>query len=258
MHDLLKAWREFVGSAAPFLLAGDEVLASPSVAKRWAEVHSGWEAFAQCPSFGSHDPRFHLGLLPEPFAGALESASVVVLMLNPGLSPVDYFAEYKVPAFREAVIANLRQSPSQAGHPNLFLNPEFSWHSGFAYWHGKFRELIARHAAVHGHSLAGSLRIFSQSIAFLQLYPYHSESFRLPHSVTSQLRSAKLARSYAREVLLPRARRNELLLIVTRQAKAWGLVADRNVIVYSRGEARGAHLTLRSDGGEAILRHIQG
>lgn len=228
------------------------------MAKRWAVVHSGWEAFAQCPSFGSPDSRVHLGLLPTPFAGALDAASVVVLMLNPGLNPVDYFAEYRVPAFREAVLSNLRQPQNHASHPNLFLNPEFSWHSGFAYWHGKFRELIAKHAAAHSCSLAESLRVFSQSVAFLELYPYHSESFRLPHSVTSQLRSAKLAHSYAHEVLLPRARRGEVLLLVTRQARAWGLIADPNVIVYSRGEARGAHLTPRSRGGEAILRRIEG
>ncbi|MDP2324279.1 MAG: hypothetical protein Q8N51_09655 [Gammaproteobacteria bacterium] len=181
---------------------------------------------------------------------------MVVLMLNPGLNPVDYFAEYRVPAFREAVLSNLRQS-YQVSHPNLFLNPEFSWHSGFGYWHGKFRELIARHAAARGCSLAESLRVFSQSVAFLELYPYHSESFRLTRTVTSQLRSAKLARSYAHEILLPRARRGEVLLLVTRQARAWGLVAEQNVIVYSRGEARGAHLTPRSRGGEAILRQMR-
>ena len=106
-------------------------------------------------------------------------------------------------------------------------------------------------------SLAESLRVFSQSVAFLELYPYHSESFALPRTVTSQLHSAKLAHSYAHDVLLLRARRGEILLLVTRQAKAWGLVAERNVIVYSRGEARGAHLTPRSRGGEAILRHIE-
>jgi hypothetical protein len=229
---------------------------NPRIAERWTTTYRGWDAFAKDRSFGSRDRRLHLGLVPQPFAGAVEAASIFVLMLNPGLSPVDYFAEYQVPAFGDAVVANLRQSHTNAMYPNIFLNPEFSWHSGFAYWHGKFRELIATHSVSKECSHVESLRTFSRSVAFLELYPYHSESFHLPRALTSQLHSAKLARSYAHEVLVPRAQRGETLLLVTRQASAWGLTAGPKVIVYSPGEARGAHMTPGSRGGEAILNHI--
>jgi len=256
IHDLLAAWRKFAASAPPFVLEADEALLEPSVAKRWTAIHAGWSAFTLNPSFGAPDRRLHLALLPMPFAGALETASVVVLMLNPGLNPVDYFAEYEVPEFRKVLLSNLQRSEAGPEHANPFLNPQFAWHSGFGYWHAKFRELIANHAAAHGRSLAESLRVFAREVAFLELYPYHSESFGLPRSITSRLVSARLARSYAHEVLLPRARSGETLLLVTRQSKEWGLGAERNVVVYSRGEARGAHLTPRSRGGEAILRHL--
>jgi hypothetical protein len=256
IHDLLAAWRRFAASAPPFVLEADEVLVQPSVAKRWTAMHAGWREFTANPGFGASDRRLHLALLPMPFAGPLETASVVVLMLNPGLSPVDYFAEYEVPEFRNTLLSNLQRSAACPEHLNPFLNPQFAWHSGFGYWHGKFRELIANHAAAHGRSLAESLRVFSREIAFLELYPYHSESFGLPRSIRSRLVSARLACSYAHEVLLPRALSGETLLLVTRQAKEWDIGASRNVIVYSSGEARGAHLTPRSRGGEAILRHI--
>lgn len=259
MHELLESWRRFPASAAPHLLAGDDVFAEPTISKRWAVVHSGWDDFIQRSDFRRPDHRVHLGLLPAPFTGSLENATVVILMLNPGLHPADYFAEYKVHEYREALLSNLRQSRSRSSHPNIFLDPEYSWHSGFTYWYGKLRRLIEKYAREHGCSSADSLRVFAQSIAFLQLYPYHSESFGLPHKIKSKLKSAKLARSYAHEVLLPRAQQGRLLIVVARQAEAWELSkksAEPNVIEYSRAEARGAHLTPKSRGGGAILQQL--
>jgi hypothetical protein len=226
------------------------------VAQRWTTLHADWNQFTRSSDFGASDRRLHLALLPVPFAGPLETASVVILMLNPGFNPVDYFAEYEVPPFRNALLSNLKRPSAQSEYPNQYLNPFFAWHSGFDYWHGKFRAVIRQHANTHGRSLAESLRLFSREIAFLELYPYHSESFGLPNSITSRLVSRSLACSYAHDVLLPRARSGETLLLITRQAKQWGISEERNVIVYSRGEARGAHLTPRSRGGEALLRHI--
>ncbi len=48
------------------------------------------------PNFGGSRKRLHLSLIPQPFCGNVYSARVVILALNPGLNPLDYFGEYCV------------------------------------------------------------------------------------------------------------------------------------------------------------------
>ena len=64
--------------------------------------------------------------------GDMLNASIYVLMLNPGLGPGDYF-EYKVPSFRQALLANLRQERITGVMPFVSLEvwPESHW-PGFA------------------------------------------------------------------------------------------------------------------------------
>jgi len=133
------------------------------------------------------------------------------------------------------------------------LDPQYSWHSGFVYWYRKLKGLVEAHARGHGCSLSDSLATLSQKVAFLELYPYHSENFGLPTSVSSRLRPAQLAIDYAQNVLLPRARQGKVTLVITRQAKLWRLNPEENVVVYGPLEARSAHLTPGTRGGAAIL-----
>jgi len=179
------------------------------------------------------------------------------LALNPGVTSVDYFAEYNVFEFRRALLANLRQAPQASGFPNLWFNPRFSWHSGFAYWHGKLREIIDHTSVRHSDDRQAALRFVSSRVAFLELYPYHSSSFHLPSSVAGKLRSPQLARSFVQQVLLPRARSGRASIVVTRHAQAWGLSPGKGVIVYGRGGSRGAHLTLKSRGGQEVLSQLE-
>ena len=69
------------------------------------------------------DTRFHLGLVPAPFAGDIGRAKVIVLLLNPGPEPDDYFGEHKVPGFRDRLICNLRQDFSRTECPFVYLDP---------------------------------------------------------------------------------------------------------------------------------------
>jgi hypothetical protein len=179
-------------------------------------------------------------------------------MLNPGLNPVDYFGEYKVPDFREAMLHSLRRVPWNPDFPNLHLNPEFSWHSGFTYWHKKLGKVMQQYSERAGASPRETLSLFSKELAIFELYPYHSTEFGIPPRVASQLKSAQLARAYAQEVLLPRARAGKTLLVATRKAPEWGLAEEPGVIVYKGSEARGAHLGPSSRAGEAILDHLLG
>src|SRR5262249_15624444 len=140
------------------------------------------EAFAD-----PDDASLHLGLIPVPSFGPLNSARVFILMLNPGLHPGDYFAEAESQACREALIANLERESAF-----LWLNPSFAWHPGFQYWHGKFRGIVAELASTWTVPYQEALNRVARRIAVLQLLPYHSPHFRLPDSTLNSLRSVQL------------------------------------------------------------------
>lgn len=187
-----------------------------------------------------------------PFFGFLRSARVFILMLNPGLHAGDYFSEAECPSCREAVITNLC-----AELPFLWLNPTLAWHPGFGYWHAKFRKIIAALASAWHLPYLDALKAVAEHIAVLQLFPYHSARFRILDRTLRQLRSVRLMQAYVHDVLVPRACRAEVLIVVTRKTRYWRLPADKNILMYQAHEARGAHLSPSSRGGARILEYLQ-
>ena len=180
MHALLSAWKDFQPKQAPYVLPGDEgLLAETQLCCRFA----GWNGFVADPEFGAPgNSKLHLDLLPIPFVGNLKTASVFLLMLNPGFGPHDYFGEYAVPEYRSALLDNLRQT---RGNSFVFLDPRFSWHGGFDYWHTKLRNVIVAFAQNSGISYGRARQFFQSSIAALELAPYHSVNFSVPGEVLS-------------------------------------------------------------------------
>ena len=256
MHELVKAWMKWRPSRGPQILHGDEILLEPRTAARFTAPYRSWESFLARHDFGN-DRRLHLSLLPQPFFGNIDSAPVVILTLNPGLSPIDYYSERFVPAYRRALLANLKLARRHSRFPNLCLDPRFSWHGVFTYWHRRLAGLIDAFAAGSGLRRVDALSFFSNSIATLELVPYHSSSYGLTDRVVRSLRSVKLARAFVADVLMPRARAGRTLLVVARKAGHWGIPRTKGVIVYKAAETRAAHLTPRSRGGQAILRHLR-
>ncbi len=225
---------------------------------RFIDVETtNFDTFIAGPRFGAFDDhRLHLSLLPVPYAGDLSHAEIVILLLNPGFSYVDYWAETKMPAFRQQRIGNLRQSFKGVEFPFLELDPHFCWHSGFVWWEKKLRDVIT---AIANKKFNGcyfeALRDLSTKLACVELVPYHSPSFRA-HALIRQLPSADMMRAFVHESLVPDANAGQRTLIVTRQAKAWGFAhSTKNIIVYRGGATRGASLSPNSQGGKAILRH---
>jgi hypothetical protein len=254
---LLTAWRDWKSDSPPFYLAGDEELASGSKSSALMANYSSWEAFTRDPDFGkSGDRRFHLGLVPVPFTGDLERAKVVLLLLNPGLEPGDYSGEMKVPGFRDRLADNLRQDFSTTEFPFVYLDPAVAWHPGYRWWHGKFQRVIADLAKLWHVSYADARRHFAKTMACVELVPYHSVSYSLSDRIRESLRSTRLAREYVRTVLRPRSEAGEVLIVVTRQDKAWGLAESKHVITYSGSERRAAHVTPRSRGGGKIVEFL--
>ena len=85
---------------------------------------------------------------------------------------------------------------------------------------------------------------------------YHSKTLAFPHKLLEKLRSVQLVQQFVDSVLLPRAKRNDCLIVVTRFARYWGLTGRRNVVVYEGSETRSAHLSPSSRSGSAILRFL--
>lgn len=214
-----------------------------------------WTEYASQPDFGVPDGgRLHLGLIPLPFVGNPMSARAFILLLNPGLDPIDYHAELGVPAYRAALLANLRQADSSRGM--LSLDPEFAWHGGYRYWHGRLARVISAVGAELKLSYGEARQVVQRELCVMEVFPYHSVTWRLPARIAARLRPAALARRFVHEVVLPRAQARDALVVVTRQAPAWGLTAGPGVVVYEGMARRAAHLGPDSAGGRALIKHL--
>lgn len=252
MHELLKTWKEYQPDAAPFVLPGDEALLRER--KLFCRIPD-WNNFISNPDFGApENTELHLDLLPIPFIGSLMSASVYLLMLNPGFGPHDYFGEYCVPEYRSTLIENMHQARASSF---MFLDPRFSWHGGFDYWHSKLCELIKSFSQQCDVPYGKARNYFQKNIAAIELVPYHSVNFTLPQRVLNKMQSVSLAQAFVHDNLVQRARSDDCLIIVTRAVKHWQLPVHRNIVTYSAVEARSAHLTSKSRGGHAIMRFLR-
>ena len=256
-NNLLQAWARWRPSSPPFVLDLDSERLKALQGARRIVVWRSWKEATQAPDFcAPGDTRLHLGLLPFPFCGNLERASIYILLLNPGLGPHDYYGEYEVPEYRAALLANLLQQPRSGTTPFLFLDPQFAWHGGFDWWHGKLEKVIQRLAIGWEVSFAEARERLGSTLACIELLPYHSSMFKDTGGWLGKLRSVDLARTFVREYVLPRVQRDQAIVIVTRKVSAWNLPEIDGVVTYSPAQARAAHLTPASPGGRAILDHL--
>ena len=173
-HRLIQLWQKCPLNTPPFILPEDRA----DIQSQTLSVYHSFDEYISSSTFGQrNDTSLHVGLLPIPYIGNLEKASVLILMLNPGLSPGDYFAEYKVEEFRKAHMRNLRQENINDEFPFFFLDPHFAWHPGFEYWQSKFGNIAQAFADKKKIPYGEALRHLAQSLACLKLIPYHSKSF---------------------------------------------------------------------------------
>lgn len=260
-NELVNFWRRYSLAAPPFAHPDDLSKLRQGNNRRFIDTEpTNFDTFIAGPRFGDFvDHRLHLSLLPVPYLGDLSRAKIVILLLNPGFAYADYWAETKWPAFRKRLEDNLQQSFKGVDFPFLGLDPQFCFHSGFVWWEKKLRDVttaIAEKKFKGPNRYFDALRYLSGKLACLELLPYHSSSFRA-HALIKQLPSVKMAQKFVSEVLVPDAKAGKRTLIVTRQARAWGLLHDsENLFIYEGGHTRGASLSTKSKGGKAILRRL--
>jgi len=255
IEKLLSYWRTCPVDHPPYIPSGDR----QSLSSIGQMTYETFDSYVQSKSFGAKaETAFHYGLLPIPFVGDLLSAKVFILLLNPGLSHGDYYAEYQSNKFREAHIRNLYQDNKKSSYPFHFLDPTFAWHPGFVYWQSKFDDLLQHIASEKGISYQESLRFLSKRVACLELYGYHSKTYK-GISKRKMLPSTKLMLDYVQQDLILRARNGQISIIVTRGKSEWGVLSEErqpNIILYDGTEARAAYLTKHSRGRAEIVKRI--
>jgi hypothetical protein len=252
---LLTEWAEWEPSRIPFLLNADQKNIEESA--RSVVSFASWSEAIASHDFGRPgDKRLHLGLLPQPYIGDLRHASIYVLLLNPGLAPTDYYGEYEVHEYRNALLANLKQQFDPTIPPFIFLDPRYSWHGGFRWWHGKLSQVIDQLAVCWGVSFSSARASLARKLASIELLPYHSSVFSDPNDWLQNLRSVALAKAFVNNFVFPRVEQGKAIVIVLRKAAFWDLPRNSGVIPYGKEHARGAHLTPDSPGGQAILRQL--
>jgi hypothetical protein len=255
---LLSEWRAWAPRRPPFVLDGDRQLLNSERSRRATTLRGSWPQVHRHADFARPgDTSLHLGLLPQPFCGDLRRASIYLLLLNPGIGPHDYYAEYKVAQYRQALLRTIRQDFAIKSHRFLFLDPQFSWHGGFSWWHGKLSGVIQELAGTWDVSFAVARYRLACRLASVELLPYHSERFKDADNWSSRLHSASLARAFVTQYVLPKVRAGRAIVIVTRKAGVWQLRRGPGTVIYSGQEARAAHLSPSSRGGRAILRHLR-
>ncbi len=255
--NLLTAWSGWIPSQPPYMLEDDRIILESTRSSKAVKTFKSWQSAYKSEDFAAPgDTRLHLGILPHPFCGDVMNAEIYILLLNPGLGPYNYFAEYEVSKYRDVVISNLKQHLTSDVLPFYHLDPQFSWHGGFTWWHGKLSAVIEDLALSRKVSFAEARSELGKKIASIELLPYHSTSFRDADHWVRDLQSVKLAHQFVNDYVLSRVKKSKAIVIVTRQTKVWNLPQHSGVIQYGAREARSAYLTPASRGGEAILKHL--
>jgi len=118
---------------------------------------------------GRGEHAINLESLPEPFIGNPDSATVLLLNMNPGDSPDDKKA-HDDPAFREALLCNLRQE--EQNFPFYPLNPDLKWTACANWWTNHVHWLL-EHPALNRQRIA-------QRLCVIEWFPYHSKRNGVP------------------------------------------------------------------------------
>jgi hypothetical protein len=193
----------------------------PHLRSAWATpgqrcVHPDDEPFLSQNSFG-----LELNVPPGHINGRLKTAPIVACFLNPGFEAQEaqYFAQ---PFGRKMLLAQA------AG------DCDFPRESGLDRWWSWFRPRVQ----IEGMSCSDLAR----NIAILNICPYASKNAaRLTGSIIGRLPSARVAKAYLHQVLIPEAREGKRFIVICRAAWAWGIPRNQQGNNLEVGFPRGGH-----------------
>src|SRR2546427_4610142 len=168
-RELVKTWRSCSFRRAPFIFPGDSILLEKRC-ENHVRVIRTFAEYVRHESFGmKRDRALHLGLLPGPYSGDLATARVFILLLNPGLRPLDYYAHGRR-IVRTAIIADIYQR-KKGRYPFPSLDPTFSWLGGASYWRPRLNDHVRKLMKANGSDYYKTLADLFHSVCGLQLLP---------------------------------------------------------------------------------------
>jgi hypothetical protein len=174
-----------------------------------------------------NEAKLALDSIPEPYIGNPATASLVLLLLNPGHSPKDAEA-HSNPQFKEALFRNLRGEPQD--YPFYPLNPAFSFTPSSKWWIPRLRELRQETGLTDA--------ALSRKILAIEWFPYHSRNSGLP--TKRVCRSQDYTFELAKEMLASR------LVLRMRSVKHWTAVDSRFQNVPALNNPRCGHISRRN------------
>jgi hypothetical protein len=254
MEDSLKIveeWRSGLHKERiPYIHTGDSILKTHPYYSYYS-----YDAFIKDQAFGDVDHRFHLNLFPAPYSGSIEHAKIYILMLNPGFAPIDYYAQQYCSPFFAAIKNDVYQEEKRE-FPFTYLDPEFAWTGGGQYWYKKLNDIIQGVKTRRRLSFRESVKVVSESICTLEMFPYHSKHFNVPKRIIDQMETPKMMKRFIKDYVLKRTAADQACLIVTRGNNFWNINKGKNIAIYSGTQARGAHLNQDSSGGQLMNRFL--
>lgn len=151
MEDLVKKYEQlYLGSTRP------------TISDKYILRYKGFQDLLERKS-----NKVHFDLLAVPYMGDLKNATWHFLMTNPGFEYMEY-KEQKDDDYRKAIENNLKQIITHDNdYPCVWLNPKYSWTSGFQYW--------AKYLCNNKITLK-KLKTLSKDVAIIQLFGYYSSS----------------------------------------------------------------------------------
>ena len=255
--NLVETWRKWADDNAeghpPYVLDADKE--SEEFRKLEARGRIGAYGNKQEPH---HDPnlkpnRLNLCLLPYPFIGDLENATIFVLMANPNAKPSD---AYDGDGWdKKKHIANLEQDFSGMELPfeSLSRQPKPD-----GYWYSRLKRTIERIMKKKSLSHEDAIELVAKDLAVIQRSPYWSTNFV---DGVEKLPSAQLALDYVKKEVVRRVKNDNAVLIVGRRVRDWNqdnCLSDElgdNERFITRTNRFGS-LNPNTAGGKAILRHF--
>jgi len=249
--ELILAWRGLQTKRPPYVLKGDETIRK----EKLCHPYRNFGDYIKAPEFGTESAKkLHTGLYPTPYSGNVLKAKIYILTLNPGFSPLDYYAESYDSATRKKRIRDLKQRNFDPDYPWPSLNPKFCWSGGWRYWAARIKEVAMALSKQRGIRFPDAMKRLSKRIACLEYVPYHSKSYGLSQATVKKMRSLKLMFDFVHGYVVPKAKKGKAIIIVMRHVNMWNLPRHPNIIKYKGSQALGASLSLKSPGGKKIAK----
>lgn len=173
---------------------------------------------ASLDDIANRSGRLHLGLRPVPYVGNLQSADIIIAMINPTATPKDY-SDARDPAFRKLLQDNINQKV-----PNCFAldqnSPATAW---CQYYRSIFNRFVREYSLSNDKPQEIIWKCLMERIAIMELIPYYSQRANLliDEDMHNRLPSAIAAKKALRELASNPADDNLIIFRWPNGAQRW-------------------------------------